>query len=841
MLVSKTVCAQCRSRLLASAAKIGTTRPNSTASFAAATAETSTTKAHPGRTQSHNPPRIPARAKTGGLGDTHAKQRALDLFEEIVGSKPQVSPGPGHNIRQNVRQNVRQDIRQDVCQPYQLADELDRIAQNKENLPATEVAAKSYTVITTKLLPMSRKAETRLPQGLAAKAAQAIQQMANAKFSNIDNVHLPSTSDICKIYADMNNLRVMRRLELINDLLRAIVSSRSDLGAEPVEERLLDDLVECWKHLSGLRRGNSGMTSNTEFWLTSRPDMRGTEEPAKLFRTLFPLFALNELRGLGPALVTTFVLLSEPGHASTIAKEEAQPLLEALDPIVKRFGQKELQPVFDGYPELWSYVQPRADWRVTRTAPEAWKESNAPAVGNSSHTQAEGRFSYALWHRRFDMAFRSAGLTEAKRTWRDLIDPANDNKRAERLRRAPELFDYVLFLTCSKSGVHAEGFSKMTSEVLAYMKGLGVTPTVRTYTSMMNGWKQARRLGPIEHLWSSITQSTLQLDEQIWSVRIAALGHLGQDRAGLTALKEMESLWNTAVKNGTQSKAVEPGIVSVNAAISGLLKRDRMDMIHAVLDWATNKGLEPDIYTYNMLLSQMLKKGASGEADALLSSMKTAGLEPDAATFTIILDAAFADLHNQTPREQREAIDAVFAEMAACNIKPNQEAFAKMLHVLVQAGEAADHAVAVVLAHLRRSGLQPSTEMCTILVEHYVSRERPDLDSLRALVADRRSRTRALTDRVFWESVIKHYHRAGDLDSALEIVYDLDDWGIWPALPLLEPLLRSLISRRDWDGAKKLVGTVRKQARPQAADTRNRFWKHAFWAAAKDYDLLDGM
>ncbi|GKT53156.1 glutathione S-transferase [Colletotrichum tofieldiae] len=824
MLASRTVCAQCRSRLLASAATIGTVRPNSTASFPAATAETSRTTTQPRQTPSHNTLRIPVRKGRGGV-DQGARQRALDLFEETISNEPQASPATSH----------------DVNELYRLADGLDKIAQNKENLSAVDVAAKSYTFISTKLLPVSRNSDSRLPQVLTTKATQAMQQITNAKFSAIDNADLPTTADICKVYADLKNFRIVRRLELINGLLQVIVSSRAESETEPVEERLLDDLVECWKHFSVLRRADSGLGSEPEFWLTSRPDLRGTDEPARLFRTLFPLFALNELRGIGPALVTTFILLSESKHMLTRAKEEAQPLLEALDPIVKRFGQEMLQQVFDGYPELWSYVQPRADWRVTRMAPEAWKESKAPAFGSSKHTQSTGRFSYALWHRRFGMAFRSNDLAAAQQAWRDLVNPANDKNRAQRLRGAPELLDYILFLACSKSGVHTEGFSKLTAEVLTYMKNLGVDPTIRTYTSMMKGWKQARRLDQIEILWSSITRAGLRLDEQIWSVRIASLGHLGQERSGLTALKEMEKLWNTAVKNGTQSKAVRPGIVSVNAAISGLLKRDRMDVIRSVLDWATEMGMEPDIYTYNMLLSRMLKKGASDEADRLLSSMKTAGLTPDASTFTIILEAAFEDLHNQTPKEQREAIDGVFAEMAACGIKPNPEAFAKMLHVLVKAGDVADHSVAAVLAHLRSSGLQPSTEMCTILVDYYVSRERPDLASLRALVADRRSRTRALTDRVFWESVIKHYHRAGDLDSALEIVYDLDDWGIWPSLPLLEPLLRSLIHRQDWDGAKKLVATVYKQARPQAADKTGRFWKHAFWAAAKDYELLEDM
>ncbi|WYZ40658.1 hypothetical protein EsH8_IV_000999 [Colletotrichum jinshuiense] len=824
MLASRAVCARCRSKLLVSAATVGTARANSTASFPSAAAETPPkATSQPPRTRAPNaPPRTQTR-KQKGAGDQSARQRALDLFESTINSEPQSVP----------------ETSQGVNQLYRLADQLDKVLQNKEEMPAEDVAAKLYTLLLTNLPQASREPGGRLPQVLHTKASQALRQIIDTKLGAIDAAALPRIVDICKLYADLNNIRVVKRLELIGSLLRAIVSSRSESENQPVDAKLLDDLVECWKHFSGLRRAESGLQSESKFWLTSRPDMRGTEDPNRIFRALFPLFALNELHGLGPALVTTYVLLSEPKHLLTGAVGEAQPLLEALDPIVKRFDQEMLKQMFDGHSELWNYVQPRADWRVTRMAPEAWKESSTSAVNTPNQSQSAGRFSYALWHRRFGTAFRGNDHAAVLQAWRDLIDPANDKDRARRLRDSPELFDYILFLSCGKYGTHAVSFSKLITEVLAYMQSLGMEPTIRTYTTMMNGWKQARRLEPIEKLWSSITEAGLKLDQQIWSSRISALGQLGNEWAGLAALKEMEKIWDKAVMNGTQTKAVQPGIASVNAAISGLLKRDRMDVIRAVLDWVANKGMEPDIYTYNMLLSRMLKKGASEEADRILASMKTAGIAPDGATFTIILEAALDDLPDQTVQEQRASIERVFGEMAACGIEPNQETYAKMFHILVKAGDAAQVSVAAVLGHLRSSGLQPSTEICTILVEYYVSRSRPDLDSIRALVADRRSRTRALTDRVFWESVIKHYHRAGDLDSALEIFYDLDDWGIWPALPLLEPLLRSLVHRQNWDGAKKLVTTVRRQARPQAADRDGRYWKHAFWAVAQDYDLLE--
>ncbi|KAL0931943.1 glutathione s-transferase [Colletotrichum truncatum] len=833
MLASRTVCAQCRSRLLASAATIGTVRPNSTASFPSVAAENAPKATRPPqRAESlSGPSRIPAH-KPRTNGNQSARKRALDLFESTI----------NNSETQPVLETT-----QDVNQLYRLVDQLDKIMQNKENLSEVDVAAKSYALIATKLIPASRKMGGRLPHVLQTKASQALRKIADTKLATVDATALPSISDICKLHADLGQLKALRRLQLVNGLLNAIVSSRpdesncSELESKLVDEMLLGDLVEFWKHFSGLKRADSGLESKTKFWLTTRLDMRGIEEPAKLFRALFPLIAINEMRGLAPALVATYVLLSESSYEHTEARKEAEPLLEALETIVKRFDRQRLQQLFEGYPELWEYVEPRADWRVIQMAPEAWKESSIPQADSSSPSQAAGRFSYALWHKRFSIAYRGNDHAAVQQAWRDLVDPANDKDRADRLRGCPELFDYILHISCHKSRYDRALYTKMTSEVLEYMKSLGLEPTVRTYTSMMEGWKLAKRLEPIEHLWKSLTEAGVILDRQIWSSRISALGSLGSPWDGIKALTHMDRVWNQAVEEGNQQTAVQPGIANVNAAISGLLRRDRMDGVRKVLVWANEKGLEPDIYTYNMLLSRMLKQGSSEEADKILNSMKVAGVTPDGATFTIILEAAFDDLAGGTPQEQRAAIDNVFKEMAACGIEPNQETYGKMLHTLIRAGDVAQASVAAVLAHLRGSGLQLSTEICTILVEYYVNRTQPDLDSIRALVADRRSRTRALTDRVFWETVIKHYHRAGDLDGALEIFYDLDDWGIWPGLPLLEPLLRSLVHRRDWDGAKKLVTTVRRQARPQAADRDSRYWKHAFWAAARDYDLLEAI
>ncbi|TDZ68293.1 Pentatricopeptide repeat-containing protein [Colletotrichum trifolii] len=782
--------------------------------------------------------------------DESARRRALDLFESTVNNQAPQATGPAPDVNQHIR----------------LVEQLNAIRNNSEKLPAVDMQSLVHKFIVAKLLPAVRQQGRQfreMPHVVKQTAAVAIRKLTEAKLANIDDPKLPTVTEICKVLAEIDHKKAPRRLELVHGLLIGIIASRSGATDTPehnggsTDEVMLRDLIEFWKHFSGLNRADSGLGSTSKFWLTSRLDMRATTNPATLFAALFPNYQANALTGLQPALVATFVLLSEP--LSEQLRAEAAPLLEALEPVVKRFGREKLQSLFEGYDDLWAFVEPRAGWRVIQAAPEVLREPhNYQAMKEPPRNQAYGshgtsvHFSYASWHKRFNIAYRGNDHAAVQQAWRDLINPVNDKDRAERLRNCPELFDYILHMSCHKSRYEQQLYADMIREVLTYMRKLRLEPTVRTYTSMMEGWKLAGRFESIQHLWNTINGAKVKLDKKIWSSWISANGSLGAHWAGIKALNDMDKIWNKAVEANAEHTAVKPCIASVNAAISGLLRRDRMNDVRQVLVWANEKDLNPDIYTYNMLLSRMLKTGAREEADEILNSMKTAGIAPDGATFTIILESAFEDMAERTPHEQKAVIDNVFREMSACGIEPNQETYAKMLHSLMLAGDVAQASVTAVLSHLRANGLQPSTEICTILVEYYISRSKPDLDSIRALVADRRSRTRALTDRAFWETVIMHLHRAGDLDGALEIFYDLDDWGIWPSLPLLEPLLRSLIHRQQWDAAEKLVDTVKRQPRPQAAerDSRywkprpqaterdSRYWKHAFWAVANDYGLL---
>lgn len=769
-----------------------------------------------------------------GLQRQNTKKRALHLFENTVNAAQQSESGTSI----------------DPGRLYRLGSDIDAAIENKHGLPPIPHVAQCFTTVHDSVLPALRQlGGERLPKVTYAKATQAIRMLLDVKRNSWDSPDLPRATDICNVIAELG-MKSPGRLDPYIALLRHILSRTSyhDFAGSPTcnsfDPRHLEDLLTCWQDLSSSR-----LVSRSRGLGVRRPGLQDAgraEDAVRNCRAEFPFLASIDMSKLVVVLATTYVILSDPRALPAATDAHVQNLKADLEFLVKPFSCATLHRFFTGYPDLWEYVSVRATWSPTEISSSS-KQSAQITAGpvpslrpNAPNTTASHRqISYSAWHKRLGSLFKSNDVTGLNHAWEELTNPTDDCRRQEKLRNCPELFDFILHQCCSKQGPDGNGLQQLAGRVLAYMDHIKLRPTIRTYTSMMEGWKVAKKLHQIEKLWAQVVKSGMQLDEHIWSSRISAYGSLGRPDDGLRSLDEMNQAWEQTCHSGNPCRAVRPGIASVNAAISGLLRVDNLDAVHRVLAWASEKKIEPDIWTYNRLLSHMLKKGRLEEADKILTSMKASGVAPDGATFTIILETALAEMESQTPDSQRRTITRVFAEMSACGIEPNQETYAKMLHVLVREGNVARVPIEAVLAHLRGSGLQPSPEICTILFEFYFSRRPRDWDSIRALIADRRSRTRVLTDRVFWETVMRHLNSAGDTTGALEIFYDINDWGIWPALPVLEPILRALTDNGDWEEARKLVQTVLRQERNSSADHGGRYWKHAFWAIARDYALME--
>ncbi|KAL9942958.1 hypothetical protein D7B24_002019 [Verticillium nonalfalfae] len=843
MFAARTICTTCRSRLLAeTVAKGASVRHQSTVPAASTFLHsTETTRSNHDATKRHKhvPTHKPISATSEriprGSNDGNAKRRALDLFESTI----------------NSARRSESQAEADTQKLHQIARNIDAILHNARENPEEPYAAALYACVIDDILPLLRQSDSGLlPQFAYSKATEALRAVLDVKVNACDDPTLPRASELCGTLAEIG-MKTPGRLDpflgLLNWLIAKTPAEVNAAGSPSVDsavfdQHLLEDLLGCWKGLSLSRHAYKARGLDTRRPTPRNP--RNISDPLYNCHVEFPLLVSLDPKKLVVVLATTFVLLSDPRVQSAASTEALEAVKKELKVFVQPFDAAKLESHFTANPALWEYVAPRIDWAPLQariqSKPKQPIEFHSPTKTAHANVKVPTkRISYSAWHKRLSTLFKLNDANGLREAWEELTNPVNDTDRADKLRQCPELFDYVLNQCCSKHGSGGDKFwESFTNQTMEYMNNIGLVPTIRTYTSMMEGWKIAKRLRSVQLLWNQVVESGMELDHHIWSSRISANGALGNPNAGMKVLTEMQAIWEEAVATGTQHKAVKPDISSVNAAISGFLRNDRMSSVQDVLAWANSQRIEPDIFTYNKLLGYMLKKGRMEEADNILSSMKNSGINPDSATFTIILETALAEMSMQDPDAQRVTVRRVFAEMATCGLEPNQQTYAKMLHLLVRSGDGAKVPIEAVLSHLRASGLQPSPQICTILFEYYFSRRPRDWDAIRALITDRRSRTRVLTDRIFWETVMRHFHAAGEVRAALEIFYDMDDWGIWPSLSVLEPILRSLTAAREWEEAQKLVTTVRKQARPLSADPDGRYYKQAFWFVARDCGLM---
>jgi pentatricopeptide repeat protein len=168
--------------------------------------------------------------------------------------------------------------------------------------------------------------------------------------------------------------------------------------------------------------------------------------------------------------------------------------------------------------------------------------------------------------------------------------------------------------------------------------------------------------------------------------------------------------------------------------------------------------------------------------------------------------------------------------------------YGKLIYLLLGSGVNAELAVKAVLSHLHAKGLEPSTHIYTMLVEHYFTRDPPDLAAVKSLIKDHRLHENKKIDRVFWERVIQGYCKVGDAENAFHVFEKIDSSGSTLTFSTLHDLLVTLGSRREMDSALKLLKSVRRYKEEALSETQTnpqtRFWKHRFWHRAGEFGLL---
>lgn len=389
-------------------------------------------------------------------------------------------------------------------------------------------------------------------------------------------------------------------------------------------------------------------------------------------------------------------------------------------------------------------------------------------------------------------------------------------------------------------------------EVWNHMIKNNLTPNLGAWDAMLNGCKNSRDAKGLEQVWAMMISSGEKPDVTCWTTRISGLIHCYQPEAGIRALDEMGRLWlaaarkkypNLKISNSKNVKdipgAVRPTIATINAAVSGLIKRQEIKAADRILAWADQWGIIPDIQTYNTLLSSIVRAGHPDKTPEILTSMEGHGVQADAATFVTILDQTFADIETLSPAEQIEAINNTFLAMEQMKVTPNQFLYGKMIYLLLRGVPTDITPVSEVMNRMAAQGLTPSTYIYTILLEYYFAQSPPNFQAATTLI-ERAQLTAGTVDHIFWDRLIEGYASVGDTDTAISYLRNVQKSKQFTSWNTMRTLLMALVEKDEWDVATELVNNaVKDTGGPIGADVKGVEGQHKFWELVRELRILD--
>ncbi|ROV95025.1 hypothetical protein VPNG_09470 [Cytospora leucostoma] len=709
---------------------------------------------------------------------------------------------------------------------------------------------------------------------LKQRGTYLMRRVVEAKMKDFDNERLPSIARCTQIFHELDTLSSEKWADSIMGLILNVTSeSRTKQGNSSAEAHdklmarkgaLLNDLVDSWAVFH-----RHCLTPNKSAFRFPRIDEKRLQQYAmrgeifKAMRMIFPQFKDNAFKELPAVAIASFVVLSDPLHTNFDIQQKAGPLLQPLGKILTAIPiwKAGLQGIFRGYPEVLVYVLKRWDAVVSQLRQTGGFESKSSTERKPASKQRAGPASSVI-HNRVTGALKMGDVEAIEAAWTRFwgIEVRPEDERAAQLQGNQELFHFFIM---AFTALHRP---QRSVDVWDSMTRIGIKPTLKTWTSLIEGCRRSKNAVGIENVWKKLLATGEVLDDGVWSARIVGLVDCREPEAGLRALDEMLRLSKFNPEHHAVAKLTRK-ITSINAAVSALIRLNAMSAAMKVLTWASENGIEPDVYTYNTLLRPMVQQGSVELVDGLLKMMKTQGVQPDVATFTVLLDGLIGDTKGASPAEQVKMVTGLFSEMEAAGVRANMETFARMIHLLLcEPGANATAAVGAIRAYMSEKGLHTSPYIYTILLDYHFSQDPPDLAAVDELIdeggfkmEDGRLRWRVLDhgrrglDRVFWERVIKGYATAGQVDRAYDIFEQTNNLGSALTLDTLEILLRGLVMARRVDEARAMVDLVLSHrqtsnvygtanagvnAAGEGQKLLGRFWRHAFWAFAVDCGLL---
>lgn len=677
-------------------------------------------------------------------------------------------------------------------------------------------------------------------------------RVVEAKMADWDNEKLPSLAQVTQLLYGLGSLSCKKWAESVMSLIRNLVTrstAKTDYPDAGAYERsmarkdvLLQDMVDTWIMFNRRR-----MSPNRSFRFPELDEAQllkyaRSGEAMKAINMIFPHIWGNDFLPIRPLAIASFVVLSDPAHSSLEAQEKAKPFLDPMGKVLASVAiwKTGLQSIFTGHPDVLAYVLSRWNSLVSQLRQTDGPKRRPQKIVSKPEVIRHGGPNEKHIMQKVNTALGMSDSDAVEAAWALFWGTEavlSEDRKAELQDMVKTFHHFIMAFTALHRPQRA-------LEVWESMIRIGAQPTVKTWTSLIEGCRRSKNAVGIENVWRKLLASGLEVDEAAWSARVVGLISCGEPEAGLRALDEMLH----------QSELT---IAPINAALAALIRLNAMSAARKVLDWASRNNIEPDIRTFNTLLRPLVVQGNAAQVESLLKMMKEKGVEPDAATYTVLLEGIIGSSKDTDPAEQVRSINDLFSQMDAAGVQANMQTFGRMLYLLLgEPGANSYEAVEAIRRHIQSKGLHMSTHMHTILLNHYFGLDPPNLAAVEDLMNKDGLKWRMFVrrglDKVFWERVIKGYAVAGEVERAFEIFEQVNNIGAALTLDTLATLLRSLVRAGKREEARKTVEIVKRHRQNSYVSPageaeslggglqkqRGRYWRHGFWAYAVECELL---
>lgn len=757
---------------------------------------------------------------------------ALALFKEVVSPKDAVD-----TTTTNTTTSVTSSM--SILNELEIVDSINNTMKTRWSMD------KQYRIFQDEIWPSIKALEGHIPKPIYMAALELLRRQRDYM---LENGHYHNSLDVAEKYSALGSYDLSIRNDLIlNICCRTVLVKNSSRDRALIRTELLN----LWKHVSRLKRPSEvgqflrfALPSVTEVLKDTenvKSDASPKEQAARALASMFLQFPPPQAQDILPALLATTAISSDKRYAGTAFTSMLSPLFLLVKAVLSKFriSQADVEAMFSRPSSVPSARLTELQEYVLNQWPTAVKTVSEVRGTKQIHHDPEAHRTLNNFHKQLRTAYRGRDKGAIGSIWYEMTAKLQDSPAFKvELAQDPDYLDFWVFVWC------AIRRPARVQETINLMKSFGLEPTVRTYTSMMHGWKMCKDIAKIEMLWDQLVKSGTKLDSVIWTERVSALIELGQHQKGLEALSELVEDWKRAVKKGNTDQAVEPSIETINAAFKGLLHTDPK-AAHELLGWAAKQGLEPNTRTYNILIRETLRLGHREEVEQLLRSMQKHDIETDSATFTILLEAVIGSMQDASAEEQVAAIKSVFSDIEQAGLKPNLETYGKMLYALDGLPNCSDDVISALQQHMRQSGFGSvlTPHMITILIERALRHNPPDINKVRSLLKENNLTSVATGDQTLWERVTTAHAISGNIQEAMAIFDDLATSGRpVTSLSCLTELMQALLGHRDMESAQRVVDVVLKHKLhdKEHKGANQRYWRHHFWYLAQHNGLVDG-